>query len=147
MQLSERISEDLKKGIKSRDQLLVSCLRMLKTSIKNKRVETGQELDDNDIQVLIASQIRKGQEAAKEFRNGGRNDLAEKEEKEVNILFTYLPQQFSDGEVEDILNKIILEDSLSGVKDMGKLMKKAMAEIKGRAQGSKVSEIAKRLLG
>ena len=146
MQLSERISEDLKKAIKSRDQLLVSCLRMLKTSIKNKRVETGQELDDNDIQVVIASQIRKGQEAAKEFRNGSRNDLAEKEEKEVNILFTYLPQQFSDGEVEDILNKIILEDSLSGVRDMGKLMKKAMAEIKGRAQGSKVSEIAKRLL-
>jgi uncharacterized protein len=146
MSLSERISEDLKHAMKSRNQLVISCLRMLKAGIKNKQVEAGHELDDNDIQALISSQVRKGQEAAKEFRKGGRNDLAEKEEKEVHILFTYLPEQLSDDELEGVLNKIISENSLTGVKDMGILMKKAMAEIKGQAQGSKVSEIAKKLL-
>lgn len=146
MKLSERISEDLKKAMKSRNQLEVSCLRMLITGIKNKRVEKGQDLDDNEIQALISSQIRKGQEAAKEFRKGGRDDLAEKEEKEVNILFAYLPEQLSDDELEDILKKIISDNSLTGIKDMGMLMKKAMAEIKGKAQGSKVSETAKKLL-
>lgn len=146
MQLSERITEDLKNAMKSRNQLVISCLRMLKASIKNKQVEAGCDLDDNDIQALISSQIRKGQEAAKEFKKGGRDDLAEKEEKEVNVLFTYLPEQLSDDELEDILKKIISENSLTGVKDMGTLMKKAMAEIKGKAQGSKVSEIAKKLL-
>ncbi|MFC1839014.1 GatB/YqeY domain-containing protein [Thermodesulfobacteriota bacterium] len=146
MQLSERISEDLKKAMKNRDQLLVSCLRMLKAGIKNKRVEKGQDLDDNEIQTLISSQVRKGQEAAKEFRKGGRDDLAEKEEKEINILFTYLPEQLGDDELENILNKIISENSLTGIKDMGMLMKKAMVEIKGKTQGSKVSETAKKLL-
>ena len=146
MKLSESISDDLKKAMKSRNQLVVSCLRMLITAIKNKRVEKGEDLDDNEIQALISSQIRKGQEAAKEFRKGGREDLAEKEEKEVNILFSYLPEQLSDDELEDILKKIISENSLTGMKDMGILMKKAMAEIKGKAQGSKVSETAKKLL-
>lgn len=146
MQLSERIPEDLKNAMKSRDQLVVSCLRMLITAIKNKRVEKGQDLDDNEIQSLISSQIRKGQEAAKEFKKGGRDDLAEKEKKEVNILFAYLPEQLSDDELEDILKKIISENSLTGIRDMGTLMKKAMAEIKGKAQGSKVSETAKKLL-
>jgi len=146
MQLSERISEDLKKAMKSRNKLEVSCLRMLITGIKNKRVEKGKDLDNNEIQALISSQIRKGQEAAKEFRKGGRDDLAEKEEKEVNILFAYLPEQLSDDELEDILKKIISENSLNGIRDMGTLMKKAMAEIKGKAQGSEVSETAKRLL-
>ena len=146
MQLSERIPEDLKKAMKSRNQLVVSCLRLLITGIKNKRVEKGHDLDDNEIQALISSQIRKGQEAAKEFRKGGRDDLAEKEEKEVNILFAYLPEQLSDDELEDILKKIISENSLNNMKDMGILMNKAMAEIKGKAQGSKVSETAKKLL-
>ena len=146
MQLSERISDDLKKAMKSRNQLVVSCLRMLIAAIKNKRVEKGDDLDDNEIQTLISSQIRKGQEAAKEFRKGGRDDLVEKEEKEVNILFAYLPEQLSDDELEDILKKIISENSLTGLKDMGMLMKKAVAEIKGKAQGSKVSETAKKLL-
>lgn len=146
MQLSERIPDDLKKAMKSRNQLVVSCLRMLITAIKNRRVEKGNDLDDIEIQALISSQIRKGQEAAKEFRKGGREDLAEKEEKEVNILFAYLPEQLNDDELEDILKKIISENSLTGIRDMGTLMKKAMAEIKGKAQGSKVSETAKKLL-
>jgi len=146
MSLSERISEDLKKAMKEKNKLMVSCLRMLKTSIKNKQVEKGHEPDDNEVQILISSQIRKGQEAAKEFRKGGRDDLTEKEEKEINILFTYLPEQLSDDELEDILNEIISENSLTNARDIGTLMKKAMAEIKGKAQGSKISEIAKRLL-
>lgn len=146
MSLSERVAEDLKKAMKDRNQLVVSCLRMLKTGIKNKQVEKGAEPDDQEIQALISSQVRKGQEAAREFRKGGREDLAEKEEKEAEILLAYLPEQLGDNELEDILKKIITDNSLSGPRDMGTLMKKAMAELKGRAQGSKVSDMAKKLL-
>lgn len=147
MPISEQISEDLKKAMKDRNELVTSCLRMLKTGIKNKQVENGNDLTDEEILSIISSQIRKGQEAAKEFRNGGREDLAKKEENEVKILFKYLPEQLSDTEIEDILKKIISENSLTSARDMGILMKKAMALTKGKAQGTKVSEMAKRLLG
>ena len=146
MPIEDKITNDLREAMKAKDELRVSCLRMLKTSIKNKQVEKGEKLKDEDIEALISSAIRKGQEAAQEFIKGSREDLAAKEEAEIKILYAYLPEQLSSVEIEKILKEIISELSFSSPKDLGKVMKVAMARMAGKAQGKEVNEIARRLL-
>lgn len=146
MPIEEKITNDLKEAMKAKDEIRVSCLRMLKTSIKHKQVEKGEKLKDEDIEAIISSSIRKGQEAAQEFIKGSREDLAAKEEAEIKILYSYLPEQLSSVEIEKIIKEIISELSINSPKDLGKVMKVAMARMAGKAQGKEVNEIAKRLL-
>jgi hypothetical protein len=146
MSLAERIVQDLKEAMRAKDETRISCLRMLKTSIKNKQVEKGRELKDDEIQAVISSLVRKGKEAVAEFTKGGREDLAKKEEQELKIFYQYLPEQLSAEEIESVLRTIISELSATSPKDMGKVMKAAMSKLAGRVEGKQVSEIAKRLL-
>ena len=132
--------------MKARDEMRLSCLRLLKTSIKHKQVEKGEKLKDEDIEALISSAIRKGQEAAQEFKKGNREDLAAKEEAEIKILYDYLPKQLDSVEIEKIIKEIITELSIDSPKDLGKVMKAAMVRMAGKAQGKEVNEIARRLL-
>jgi uncharacterized protein YqeY len=146
MTLADKISENLKEAMKAKDGLRVSCLRMLKASLKNKQVEKGHALNDDEIRIVISSLIRKGQEAALEFRKGNREDLALKEDEEVRLFYSYLPEQLTPTEIEDALREIMTELSAENLKDLGRVMKVAMARMADRAQGTQVSEIAKRLL-
>jgi uncharacterized protein len=146
MPIEEKITNDLKGAMKAKDKMRVSCLRLLKTSIKHKQVENGEKLKDEEVEAIISSAIRKGQEAAKEFIKGSREDLAAKEEAEIKILYEYLPEQLNSVEIEKILKEIITELSISSPKDMGKVMKAAMARMSGKARGKEVNEIARRLL-
>ena len=132
--------------MKAKEELRLSCLRLLKTSIKHKQVEKGEELKDEDIEAIISSAIRKGQEAAQEFNKGNREDLAAKEEAEIKILYDYLPKQLDSVEIEKIIKEIITELSIDSPKDLGKVMKAAMVRMAGKAQGKEVNEIARRLL-
>lgn len=147
MSLSAKIGDGLKEAMKAKDQVRLDCLRMLKASIKNKQVEKGRILTDDEIQVIVSSLLRKGKEAAEGFRAGGREDLALKEEAEARILYQFLPGQLTPEEVESIIKEIIVDLSASGPKDLGKVMKTAMAKMAGRAEGKEVSEIVRRLLG
>ena len=146
MSISQKIVEDLKGAIKAKDEALVSCLRLLKSNLKNKQVEKGKELSDEEIQAVISSLIRKGQEAAKEFRKGHREDLAIKEEQEVKVYYNYMPEQLGSEEIEAIIKETIVELSADSPKDLGRVMKAAMARMAGKAQGKEVNEIARRLL-
>ncbi len=146
MSLDEKIVEDLKKAMKEKDTLRLSCLRMLKTALKNLQVEKQRNLKDEEIQGVISSLIKKGKESAKEFRNAGREDLALKEEAEVAIFYDYLPRQLTPEDMEKILREIISELSAEKPSDLGKVMKMAMSRMAGKAQGKEVNEIAKRLL-
>lgn len=146
MPISQKIIEDLKEAIKAKDKMRVSCLRMLKSGLKNKQVEKGNELSDEEVQSVISSLIRKGQEAAKEFRKGHREDLAIKEEQEVKLYYNYMPVQLGSEEIEAIIKETIIELSVDSPKDLGKVMKAAMARMAGKAQGKEVNEIARRLL-
>lgn len=144
--LYPKIAEDLKQAMKSKNSFRLSCLRMLKAALKNLQVEKGHELNDEEIQSVISSMIRKGKEAAQEFRRGGREDLAQKEEQEIGILYEYLPQQLTPEQIEATVRELISDLSAEGPKDMGKVMKMAMTRMAGQAQGKEVSEITKRLL-
>ena len=146
MSLNEKIAQDLKTAMKGRDALRLSALRMLRSAMKNLQVEKGRELTDEEIHSVIGSMVRKGTEAAEEFRRGGRDDLARKEEKEVEIFYAYLPQQLTPEAIETTLRDIIKDISAQGPKDMGRVMKAAMAKMAGQAQGKTVSEIAKKIL-
>ena len=146
MSLEQKIIDDLKKGMKARDELRVSCLRMLKTSMKNRQVEKGHELKDEEIETIISSLIKRGKEASKEFKEAGREDLATKEEKEIKIFYGYLPEQLTPAEIEKMLREIISELSANSLQDLGKVMKAAMVRMAGKAQGKEVNDIARKLL-
>jgi uncharacterized protein YqeY len=145
--LVEKIAQDLKEAMKAKDESRVSCLRVLKAAVTNEQGRRTQPLKDEDVQAVIQSLVRKGQEAAVEFRKGHREDMAAKEEGEVKLLSGYLPNQLDPAEIEKVLREIIAEGSASGLKDLGKVMKAAMGRLAGKVQGKEVNEIAKRLLG
>jgi len=132
--------------MKAKDSIRVSCLRMLIASLKNLQVEKRQELNDDEMKKTILSSVRKCKEALEEFRKAGREDLAIKEEQEIQILYEYLPRQLTPEEIEKTLQEIISELSAESSKDMGNVMKVAMARMSGMAQGKEVSEIARKLL-
>ncbi len=144
--LFNKINEDLKKAIKNKDSVRLSCLRMLKTAIKRLQVEKGHELDNDEIIGVIYSLIKKGGEAIENFKRGGRDDLVSKEEKEIKIFREYLPKQLTLQEIEEIVREVISEIKATSIKDLGKVMKTAMSRIGVRAQGKDVSEVAKKLL-
>jgi uncharacterized protein len=146
MSLVQEIAQDLNKAMKGRDEFRTSCLRMAKAALKNEQVARGRELTDEEVQAALQSLIRKGQDAAKEFRAGNRESMALKEEREVEVFREYLPKQLSPEEIENVLKEVIAEMSAEGSKDLGKVMKAAMPRFTGKAQGKEVNEIARRLL-
>ena len=146
MTFEEQISEDLKGSIKAKDERRVSCLRMLKTSLKHKQIEKGHVLNEQEVQSVISTLIRRGQEAALEFRKGNREDLARKEEEEIQIFLSYMPRQLGADEIEKELRTIISELMAKDMKDLGKVMKAAMVRLAGKAPGNQVNEVAKKLL-
>lgn len=146
MSLNEKIVDDLKHAIKAKDEVKVSCLRMLKTAVKNRQVEKGRELEDEEIHAIISSLVKRGKESIEEFRKGNRDDLAQKEEKELDVFYAYLPRQLSPAEIESTLKEVIEEVSAASPKDLGKVMKAAMARMAGQVQGKEVNEIARKLL-
>lgn len=147
MTLEAKIADDLKAAIKAKDTTRTSCLRMLKAATKNRQVEKGDKLKDEEIQEVISSLIKKGKQAAEAFRKGKREGLADKEEAEMAIYFEYLPEQVAPAEIEKILRKIITELGAESPRDLGKVMRQAMAQMAGKAQGKEVNVIAKKLLG
>ena len=146
MALQKKIDEGLKMAMKAKDSLRLSCLRMLKTSLKRLEVEKRRELEEGEIMSVISSLVRKGKDAAQEFRKGGREDLALKEEQEIDIFYGYLPKQLTPEEIESTVKDIISELSADGPKDLGRVMKAAMTKMGGQVNGKEVSDIAKRLL-
>lgn len=147
MTLEEQINEDLKNAMKAKDEARLSCLRFLKAAVKNRQVEKRDKLGDDEVRSVISSLVRRATDSVKEFKQGGRAELAAKEEKEIEILSHYLPKQLSPEEIEAIVNETISELSAQGPKDLGRVMKAAMVKMAGKAQGREVNEIAKRLLG
>ncbi len=146
MSLLKKLDEDLKTAMKSSDNLKVSVLRMAKAAIKNKQIELSHELSDEEVISVFSTLAKQRRESIELFEKGGRTDLAEKEKKELSIIQSYLPEQLSIAEIEDIISKAILDSGASGLKDMGKVMRLVMPALKGAADGKIVNEKVKELL-
>lgn len=143
MELLAQIEQDLKTAMKERDETRRDALRMLLTAIKVKEKEIKHLPDEAQIRQVISSQIKQRRDAAEQFTQGGRKDLAEKEEAELRILQGFLPEALSRDALEALVDEVIGEVGASGPKDMGRVMKALMPRLEGRADGKMVNEVVR----
>ena len=152
MKLKEKIEQDFKEAFKNKEEIRLSALKMLRAAISNAEIEKrgkgeGDELSDEEIEAVVSKEAKKRREALEIYEREGREDLAERERKELEVLSAYLPEQLSEEEVRRLAEEAIKEAGASGPKEMGKVMAVLMPKVKGRADGSLVSRIVKELLG
>ena len=146
--LANKIQNDLVAAMKNKDELTLSVLRMLKSAIQLAQVEKGKDnaLTDDDVLALVRRLIKQRIEAAEMYKNGGAADRAERELVEVKALEAYQPAQLSDEDILKVVVRVAEETGAKGPKDMGKMMGKAMAAVKGQADGSRVKSAVQQYL-
>ena len=147
MSLHDRLSEDLKSAMKSRDQLRMDVIRMIKAAVQYKEVELKQDLDDAGMSRIMTTLIKQCKEAAEQFEKGNRQDLATKERQEIRIIEGYLPAALSSDELAGIVALVIKESGASSLRDMGQVMKAVMVRLAGQSvDGKMVSDLVKTAL-
>ena len=147
MELKAGLQEAARAALKSRDTIKLSTLRLLLAAVHNEEIRLRKELGVEEIQKVIATLSKQRSEAIDLYRKGGRNDLAQKEEAELEILQAYLPQPLTEQEVQTLIRESIAELGATGLQDLGKVMKQVMPKVGGRTDGKRVNELAKALLG
>ena len=144
MSLRDRLTEDLKLAMKSRDQLRMDVIRMIKAAVLNKEVEIKKDLDDAEMSRVMATLIKQRREAAEQFEKGHRNDLAAKERSEIDIIEAYLPPAVSDDEISRAVEQAVREAGTPSLKDMGTVIKAVMARFAGQpVDGKRVSDLVR----
>lgn len=147
MTLEERIQKDLVSAMKNRQENALAALRSIKTAIQNEKTNGAyHELTDADVVGLIQKLIKQRKESMDIYSQAGRDELADKEQKEMFVLMEYVPKQLTEEEVEEKVKSIIAETGASSMKDMGKVMGLATQRMKGLAEGKTISQIVKNLL-
>jgi uncharacterized protein len=141
-----KIENDLKDAMRARDQEILGTLRMLVAAVKNKKIEIGRDLNEEEVIAALKSEVKKRKDSIESYKSGNREDLAEKEQAEIEILSKYLPEQMGDEEVKAAVKKVAEEMNATKA-DFGKVMGKVIAELKGKADGAQVSRIVKEILG
>jgi len=144
MSLHDRLSEDLKQAMKARDQLRMDTIRMIKAALFNKEIELKKELDEADMARVLTTLVKQRKEAAEQYQKAKRDNLAEKELKEIVIVEGYLPQALSQEELAQVIDNVIREIGTVTAKDMGKVMKAVMANLAGQAvDGKHLSDLVR----
>ena len=144
MSLGEQIIADLTASMKAQDAQRTSTLRMVKAAMMNRQIEKGAELDDEEMGKLLRWLVKQRRDSVEQYEKGGRQDLADKEKSEIQVIEAYLPQAASPEEIETAVAAAIAESGASSMKDMGKVMKSVQAALAGKnADGRMVSEIVK----
>jgi uncharacterized protein YqeY len=141
-----RIEGDLKSALKEGEKRRVGTLRLLLSSLQNERIGAGRELTDEEIEAVIRRAVKQRRESIDQYTKGGREDLARAEAEELALLEAYLPAGLSDSEVEAEIRRIIDEKGFAASRDVGLVMKELMATHRGRVDGKRAQEIARRLL-
>lgn len=145
--LKVEIQEAMKAAMKSGDRLALSALRLVLSALHNEEIRLRRELTMEEIHRTITTLCKQRTEAVDLFRKGGRAELAEKEEAELRVLQQFLPQPLSENEVRNLIKVSIDEVGAKNIQDLGKVMKQLMPRVSGRADGKRVNELAKELLG
>ena len=144
----DQLRSDLRDAMRARDVLRRNTIRMLEAAIKNAEIDKrGQELAEADILAILQRQVKQRRESIEQFRQGGREDLAEQEELEIEIIEHYLPAQLARDEIEARARAVIEQVGASGPGDRGKVMGMLMRELRGEADGSIVNAVVGELLG
>jgi hypothetical protein len=144
MSLRDRLAEDLKVAMKSRDQLRMDVIRMIKAAVLNKEVEIKKDLDDAEMSRVMTTLIKQRRESVEQFEKAQRTELADKERREIAIIEAYLPQALSPEELERIVASVIAETGARSLKEMGMVMKAVMARLASHVvDGKQVSDLVK----
>lgn len=144
MSLREKIPQDLKDALRSKKTLELTVLRMLQSSIRNKEIEKQKkELTDEEVIEVVQGEIKKRKEAAAEFEKVGRQEAAQQEKAEAEILMKYMPLQMSEDEIRAEVKKAVTGSGALGIKDLGKVMKIIIPAVKGKADGAAVNKIVR----
>lgn len=144
MSLPDRLSEDLKLAMKAKDQLRMDTIRMIKAAFLNKEIELKKELDEVQMNDVLTTLVKQRKDSASQYHKAKRNDLADKELKEIVIVESYLPPALSQEEIVRAIDNAVLETEAGGAKDMGKVMKAVMAKLSGQSiDGKQISELVR----
>jgi uncharacterized protein len=146
MSLKEVLQEDWKQALKAKDKIKTDTISMARAAILLVEKTDGEQLDDEQVFVVLAREVKQRREAILEFEKGNRQDLVDKANAEIEILLGYLPQQLSEEEISGIVRQAVDEVGANSIKDMGKVMAIVVPRTKGRADGKLVSQIVKQYL-
>lgn len=147
MPLKQQILDDTKTAMKAKDMDKVNTLRFLQAAIKNKEIEVRpNELTDDDVLAVLRKSVKQRQDSIEQYKTAGRADLADKEQAEMAIIESYLPQQLSADVIEKFVKEAIAETGAKTMKEMGAVMKVVMAKTQGAADNKVVSELVKKNL-
>ena len=146
MSIKDSMMNDLKNAMRSRDSARKTVLRYLRSEIHNREIDAGEELDDEKVTAVLGKQAQQRRDSIEMFNQGNRPDLVAKEEAELVIILEYLPEQLPHDEIVRLVNDAITETGILGPEGMGQVMAKVMPQVKGKAEGRKVSQIVSRLL-
>jgi len=143
MSLLSRLTDDMKAAMKTGDKDRLNTIRLLRGQIKDAAINQQKELDEEEELAVLANAAKKRRESILAFENAGRDDLVEKESKELKVIESYLPEQLGDEEIEKIVDSAIQDAGAQTIKDLGKVMPVVMDKVKGRADGKVVSQVVK----
>lgn len=137
----------MKEALKAGEKVRLGALRMLSASVKNREVEVGRELSDEEVAEVAGREVKRRREAAEAYDGAGRSELANREREEQAVLESYIPEQLSDDELRTLVEEAVSATGAAGPGDMGKVMGRVMGGVKGRADGARVSALVRERLG
>ena len=146
MSLKTRLEEEMKSAMKAREEVRLSAIRMLRSAIKNKEIEIGHELSDDEVVRVVQTMCKQRKDSIEAFRKGGRQDLVDKESQELEILEGYLPPPISEADIERVVREVVAETGAKSMKEMGTVMKEALKRLGGAVDGKQVNEAVRRVL-
>ncbi len=146
MSLSQRITDDMKEAMKTKNNATLSTLRLLRSSLKNKQIDLQHELSDEEVLAVIKTQVKQLNDSIASFQSGGREDMASAAKAEIAVLEHYLPAQMSDEQLEQVVKEVIAQTGALGKQDIGKVMGAAVKAAAGQADGARIKSIVERLL-
>ena len=147
MSLNQQIKSDIKDAMRAKDTLKRDTLRNIMAAVKQIEVDERREVTDADLETIMMKYLKQREDAKTQFADAGRNDLVEKEDAEIAIIKPYLPEPMDDTELESVLKDVIASTGAESMKDMGKVMGAAKAAIGSRADGGRINQMVKKLLG
>lgn len=146
MAIKDQLMQDLKEAMKNKEDVRKSVITLIRAAVKQREVDERVELNEEQVQDIIAKQLKQRRDSLEEFKKAGREDLIEQTQKEIEIITTYLPAQLSIEEIETLVDEAIAETGATSVKDMGKIMSVLNPKTKGRADGKVVNEVVRKKL-
>jgi hypothetical protein len=147
MSLQEKIQADIAAAMRAREALKLGVLRMMKSAVKNKEIEKMKPLEEAEVLAVLATLVKQRRDSIEQFRGGGREELAQKEEAEIRILEQYLPAAASDDDIRKAIEEAVVETGATSARDMGATIKAARARLAGKTvDGARVSQLVKERL-